>query len=124
MYKKFKAQRVSFQGRSFASKLEAAVYMKLQLLEKDSLIEIIQCQAQIEFEPFGIIYKPDFKIIDLKTNTISYVEAKGYETPEWKLKLKIYRKIGPCDLWIYQGSWQNPKLNEIVVPEGYSFTKT
>lgn len=114
---KYKNIRVKHAGYSFQSKLEAAVYSILKLREKAQEIEIIQLQAKILLPPADIEYRPDFKIRDLKTDKIIYVEAKGFESPEWRLKLKLYKVVGPAPLELWKGSHNKPILTEIIIPK-------
>lgn len=111
---KYSAKRVELSGKSFASKLEADTYLTLCLLEKAGEIKIEKIQTQVSLTDAGIIYKPDFLVIDLKNDTFIWVEAKGFETPEWKLKKRLWRYYGPGPLHIYKASRKGPALDEIV----------
>lgn len=115
---KYGATRVQASGYSFASKLEAAVHQILLLRERAGEIQILGVQKQVRLTEAGIIYKPDFEFVNLETGIHYYCEAKGFETPEWKLKLKLYRFYGPRPLEIWQGSAISPKLVETVIPKG------
>lgn len=114
MWHKYRAKRTG----NFASKLEAAVFSQLQILERGGKIKDIQCQKQIYLSAAKIIYKPDFQVTNLETNEIEYHEAKGVETSDWKIKLKLYRVYGPAPLHIWKGSYARPYLFETVIPKG------
>lgn len=116
-YNKYHSKRVQYDNHNFSSKLEAAVY---QLLKQDPNIEILQCQARVKLTKAEIIYIPDFKCLDKSTNKIFFCEAKGVETSDWQIKLKLWRFYGPAKLHIYKGSHIKPYLKEIVIPEGYN----
>jgi len=109
---KFGAKRTEVHGRSFASKLEAAVYMILLLREKAGEISDIECQVQVALSAAGIIYKPDFRF-ETPAGPV-FAEAKGFDTPEWRLKLRLWKAYGPAPLEIWRGSATKPVLTETV----------
>lgn len=111
------AKRVSHSGRSFASKLEAAVYDLLLLREKVGEVREIMQQPTIYITEARIGMRPDYSAIDVKTDELFYIEAKGHESDVWKIKLKLYRWYGPAKLEIYKGTYARPKLDEVVVPK-------
>lgn len=111
---KYGATRVKQAGYSFASKLEAATHQLLKLLEAAGEITVDQVQASVHLTDARILYKPDFKITDLSTGEPVWVEAKGFETPEWRIKKRLWEHYGPGDLQIYRSSSSGPKLTEVV----------
>jgi hypothetical protein len=114
----FKRTRVELDGRSFASKLEASVYCLLKQEVALGAIRNLECQVEVRLTNASIIYKPDFRFVDVVTGESIYAEAKGFETPEWRLKLKLWKFYGPGPLKIYRGSAAYPKLMETVIPRG------
>jgi predicted nuclease of restriction endonuclease-like RecB superfamily len=76
----------------------------LKALELAGELSIIQVQPQVRLSAAEILYKPDFLIQDLKINERVYVEYKGYETPEWRIKRRLWMAYGPGKLRIYKGS--------------------
>jgi hypothetical protein len=115
---KYGAKRTERAGYSFASKLEAAVFDMLKLQEKAGEISSLQCQVQVRLTDAGIIYKPDFKFFDERLRCDVYAEAKGYETAEWRIKLRLWRSYGPGLLRIYKGSAARITLADEIVPRG------
>lgn len=113
---KYAAKRVSLHNRSFASKLEAAVYEMLLSLQRAGEIASIRCQTQVALSKARIIYKPDFEVT-AADGRIYWVEAKGYETPEWRIKRRLWLAYGPGELQIYKGSHRSLKLFETLTPE-------
>lgn len=105
-------------GYSFASQLEAAVFNILQLREKCGEISDIQHQDHVYLTEARICYIADFKFLDKKTNEYAWAEAKGFETPEWKIKLKLWRYYGPGRLYIYKGSAKRVTLTDEILPGG------
>lgn len=110
---KYKAQRTN----GFASKLESAVYDLLKLQEKLCLITDIQCQRTVVLQEGGkdvrIAWKVDFSC-SVNGKTV-YVEAKGIETNDYKLKLKLWKKNPPAELIIYKGHYSKPFIAERIL---------
>lgn len=113
---KFKNQRITHQGRSFASKLEAAVYDILCLMEKAGEIKDIKCQVHVRLTEAEILYIPDFSAWNQKDQCFEWYEAKGHQTPEWLIKKKLWKFYGPGPLHIFMGSYTFPKLTETIIP--------
>ena len=120
----FKNNRHVYDGRAFDSNYERAVYDYLKILELTGGIRFLRQQCTIKFEPLNIGYRADFEIeekLDDGTWRRVLVEAKGgWVNETWPLKLKMYRAIGPCPLWLFTGMKNGqPKLIEIVMPLTY-----
>ncbi len=112
---KFKAIRTN----GFSSKFENAVHEILLLKQKLGEARNIKCQRSVVLMegPPGvrINWKIDFSFENRDTDwQEEFVEAKGVETADYKLKLKLYKMIAPARLTIYKGSWQRPKVYEII----------
>jgi hypothetical protein len=103
---------------SFGSKLESAVHDHLLLLEKLGQISDIRLQPTIYLTEARIAMRPDFCVTDIAGGFDYHVEAKGFHTDVWKIKLKIYRVYGPTPLHIYEGTYKRLILKEVVVPKG------
>lgn len=101
---------------SFASKFEAEVYDMLYLMEKGGLLKDLQCQRHVRLTDAEITYIPDFRAFNTETNNVEYFEAKGFETPVWRIKKKLWQYYGPGKLYIYKRSKLGPKLVETVIP--------
>lgn len=119
---KFGAVRVKDSaGRSFASKYEKVVFDYILTLEKMGVLKFRRQQAHVTLTDAGIIYKPDYEVewlVEPYQNQIVYMEAKGFETPEWRIKRKLYQHYGPAPLMIFKGMNGDgtPKLHEEIVP--------
>lgn len=107
---KYRATRVG----NFASKLEAAVYQMLRILEASGEIENIRTQVQVHLSDAKILYKPDFQVTNLKTGKEEWHEAKGIETDSWRIKRRLWMAYGPGDLVIWKGSYASPKIFETI----------
>jgi hypothetical protein len=118
MAHKYGAKRVDLDGRSFGSKLEASVYGLLKFREKAKEIEILQCQDHVYLTDARILYVADFKCRWTKTGEFLWVEAKGYETSDWRLKLRLWKAYGPGQLEIFKGTYKYPQLVETIYPKG------
>lgn len=108
-------EKVSLDGYSFSSKLEAAVYQLLRLRMKAGEIKSIQVQDHVYLSDARIGYVADFRCEDHNGNSF-HVEAKGFETERWPIKKKLYKFYGPDRLEIWKGTWQKPYLDEVVTP--------
>lgn len=109
---KYKNSKTERSGRSFDSKFEAAVFDLFSSA-------VVQQQECIYLTKAKILYKPDFTCEDPVTKEKFWVEAKGYETSLWRLKLKLWRHYGPGPLHIYKGDYKKPIHTETVIPELY-----
>jgi hypothetical protein len=96
------------------SKLEGSVCAMLQL---DKQSKIIQTEQHVHLTNARILYIPDFTLQNVITGSISYAEAKGFETPEWRIKRRLWKHYGPAPLQIWRGTYQKPFLDEIITPE-------
>lgn len=102
----------------FPSKLESAVYGQLLLREKMGEIKDIKRQQQVVLQGGGndtrITWRLDFSAIDVKTEKLFYIEAKGIETSDFKLKLKMWRMLKPAPLEIWRGNYSRPFMAERI----------
>lgn len=116
MFKRNKYMAVRTNGLS--SKLEAAVYNILLLRQKAGEIKDIKLQQTVVLQEGGrevrIAWKVDFSFVNKSTGGLEYVEAKGIETSDYKLKLKLWKKNPPAPLEIWKGDYRRPKLVEKI----------
>ena len=102
MKNKYHALRVKVDGRTFASKKEAARYKKLKMLESMGAIKDLKMQVPFELQPAfryngkqirAIKYIADFTyyVPDKNGNRVYVVEdTKGFKTKEYELKRKMF----------------------------------
>lgn len=114
---KFNRTKTDLDGYSFASKLEASVYTILKSRQNTGEIKIEQVQDHIYLTDARILYIADFKCKLLSTKEEFWVEAKGFETPEWRIKLRLWKHYGPGNLEIYKGTHLRPFLDEVITPQ-------
>ncbi len=110
------SKRVTHAGRSFASKLEAAVFDLLALREKVGEIRNLKCQVHVYLTAARIVSIPDFQFEFAETGEIAWAEAKGFETDVWRIKKRLWGHYGPGPLEIWKGRAIKPKLVETVYP--------
>jgi hypothetical protein len=101
---KYKAKPVTIDGIRFPSKKEAARWFQLVLLQRAGEISGLARQVPIllhgELGPIktptgrNAVYKADFTYTDAKTGSKVIEDAKGYQTPEYKLKRAILAAQG------------------------------
>lgn len=114
------SKKIEYNGIWFASKLEKAVYEILWLRQEAGEIKDLRCQHTITLQEGPqrerIQIRIDFSYWEIKEDREEYWEAKGFPSDVWNLKLKLWRKNPPGYLEVWGGSWQRPKLIEIVEP--------
>lgn len=103
----------------FPSLLEREVYQILVRREESGEIREIKRQTVVVLKDCKecgdrVTWKIDFSFVDCKSDQLTYCEAKGVETNDYKKKLKLFKKNAPAPLEIYKGSWQRPKLVERI----------
>lgn len=111
---KFGAKKITLDGYAFGSKLEAAVYKILDDRVKNGEISDLKCQVSVYLTDARILYKPDFSYIE--NEQVVYCEAKGIETPVWRIKRRLWKHYGLGKLVIYKGSYKYPKISETIIP--------
>jgi len=116
MQNKYRAKSVTVLGKYFPSKLEASVYQLLLLREKMGDITSIQCQKKFLLTKATISWKVDFYFYDRIARKYVAAEAKGIETSDYRIKVKLWKYYGPCPLEIWKGTYQKPVLREVIIP--------
>ena len=96
---KFGAKRAVVGTEKFASKREAKRWTELQLLERGGEIRDLRRQVKVQLigrdgpilTPTGrkAHYVADFVYVDLRNGLEVIEDAKGFATPEYKLKRAI-----------------------------------
>lgn len=108
---KYGNTRTVVDGISFQSRDEADYYLTLKAAQENGHIKSFQRQVRFNLHG-GIKYIADFVIEELD-GTTRVIDVKGYQTPEFKLKLKLFladhgaitlvraqRKAGIVAAWI------------------------
>ena len=97
---KYGAKRTEFNGRTFDSKFEAGVAHDLELRKRAKDILDYDCQYRIEAwaytasgqKAFCVRHKVDFRLHH-KDGTFELLEAKGFETADYKMRRKFLEKL-------------------------------
>lgn len=115
--KKYGQVGTRLDGYSFGSMLEAMVYLILKDRQRKGELKILQTQDHVYLTDAEIEYIPDFKCLDLRTQEIFWVEAKGFANERWPIKKRLWKYYGPGKLEIWMGTHQSPFLKETVIPK-------
>lgn len=100
---KYKAKKITIDGHTFDSKMEAEYYMFLKRYKDYGEVIEIELQPVFELQPTfkyqgetvrSIKYILDFKVM-YADGRIEYVDIKGMQTPVSELKLKIVKHMHP-----------------------------
>jgi hypothetical protein len=115
---KFGNVKVEHAGHWFDSQLEKAVFLSLSLQERAGAIrDLSHHPGTVFLGPARAQYRPDFRFTNVKTGETEWAEAKGFETPAWRGKLKLWRVVGPGRLHIFKGTAASVKCVETVIPK-------
>jgi len=107
---KYNAKRIS----GFDSQLEYSVYQWLKLLEDTGQATDIKKQEKVSLTKAQVQCRIDFSYIDTESNEKIYVEAKGVETPRWRLIKKLWKHYGPGDLQVIKGTARKLDFAETI----------
>lgn len=93
---KFNAKPTERDGIRFDSKKEARYYDDLKSLQKAG--HIIFFLRQVPFDlPGNVRYRVDFQIFEAD-GTVRFVDVKGMQTPEFKMKKKQVETLYPVEI--------------------------
>lgn len=96
---KYYNKKTIIDGIVFASKLEAKRYTELKLLEKQGVIKDLELQPSYDLIPSfkkdnktyrKSTYKADFSYFDIENNKTIVEDTKGFKTPVYMLKKKLF----------------------------------
>lgn len=111
---KYKNKKVERAGYTFDSKGEASLFDELKLMESAGEIKDIQVHDTVYLTPARIMYKPDYAFTRCSTNEREWAEFKGFETSDWRIKLRLWKWCGPGKLTVYRKG----HAPEIILPKG------
>jgi hypothetical protein len=95
---KFKAKPVTCDEMHFPSKLEARVYGKLKLEQQAGFVLFFLRQVPFHL-PGGVKYVCDF-VVFYADGSVKFIDAKGMETSEFKMKKKMVEDLYPVTIEI------------------------
>jgi hypothetical protein len=58
--------------------------------------------------------KPDFSWTDTDTGQTIYGEFKGFETPEYRIKRRLWKHYGPGSLVVFRAAGNSVTIHETV----------
>lgn len=97
---KYNASKVVIDGHRFDSRREAARYETLKQLEAAGKIAQLELQPRFELVPAfrcqgeavrKMEYVADFRYLDYERGGLVVEDVKGFKTPEYKVKIKIFK---------------------------------
>lgn len=94
---KFKNKSTEYGGNYYQSIKEARYAQELDLRVKGKDLKSWKRQVPIDLVVNGMkicTYKIDFVETDHKGNEV-WTEVKGFETPEWRLKWRLFEALYP-----------------------------
>lgn len=89
--------RAEYNGSSYMSKKEANYAFELDLQVKAKEIKEWRKQVRVPLKINGVLictYVVDF-LITHNDDSEEYIEIKGFETKDWKLKYKMFKALFP-----------------------------
>lgn len=93
---KYRAKRTEIDGHTFASKAEAKRYGELKLMLRANEIEDLRVHPRYPLK-IGAAhicdYVADFSYIDRRTGDVVTEDVKGFKTPVYRLKRKIFQAV-------------------------------
>jgi hypothetical protein len=101
--KKYRNIKTTIDGIIFDSKREAARYFQLKLLERAGELKELKRQVTYRLEVNGQLickYIADFEYISINTGELVTEDLKGFITPEFKLKAKLFKAIFGREIYI------------------------
>jgi hypothetical protein len=117
---KFSNKKVNHAGMRFDSKLEKSVYDMLAMMERGGAISELQHHPGTVFlTPARVQMRPDFRFKEKGSDEYCFAEAKGFQTPEYRIKRRLWTVFGPGKLYVYEHSYGGPKLLETIIPKGW-----
>jgi len=114
---KFGNKKTVQHGKTFSSKLEAALYDYLLLLEQRGEISDIRCQPNVYLTDARILFIPDFVATETSTGADVYFEAKGFTTAVYQIKRRLWKVYGLGTLHVFKGSASRLVAFETIVPK-------
>lgn len=108
---KYGAKKVTIDGIKFDSRGEAALYVYYR--DNDDY-EIISMQDKIYLTKARILFKPDFYIEDKVMNKRYYSDFKGFCTPVFNIKKRLWKAYRSDELHVIVKKGKKFITKEIV----------
>lgn len=102
----------------FDSKLEWSVYQILCARVQSGELKDLKRQHTIILQDgprdVRISWRVDFSAIEVLTGRVFFCEAKGHESKDFKIKLKMFKKNPQGVLEIWGGDYRRPFMKERI----------
>ncbi len=92
---KYQAKGRNYNGMWFDSTFELNCYQDLEWKLKAGELKKIERQVKLDLTVNGVHitnYYIDFKVTHAD-DSIEYIEAKGFETPDWRIKWALFHAL-------------------------------
>lgn len=116
-FQKYRNTKVKHLGYSFASKFEAKIFDHLRQLVMAGELQDLKCQPHVFLTDARIEMIPDFSALETKSGRRIYFEAKGFETSDWRIKLKLWGHYGPAPLRVFKMVAGGFMMAQEVIPK-------
>lgn len=113
---KYGNTKVTIDGNTFDSRAEAEYYGMLKTMNKAGKLTLIELQPKIYLTDARILYKPDF-LVEMEGKKF-YIDVKGFSTPVFKIKARLWKHYGPCALKIVNKVGREFKIITEIIPIG------
>jgi hypothetical protein len=109
----------------FSSILEKDTYLLLKKWADLGLVSQLRQQSPVLLTRAKVKLVADFSCFAMGLETIAgtlkgplWVEAKGVETPVWRIKRKLWQFYGPSHLLVYKRAGRRGLvLDEVIIPK-------
>lgn len=116
--RKYGNSKPQLYGITFDSGLERDLYLHLLSLKEHGAVQEVQVKDHVYLTDARICLIADFRC-RMRTGEEQWFESKGFETPEWRLKRRLWISYGPgiLEVWKRAGK-KGLVLHETIVPKG------
>ena len=93
---KYRNRKTLADGVVFDSKREADRWLVLRAMERDGLVRDLRRQVRVPLVVAGVrvcVWVADFVYHDTASGRTEYEDVKGYRTPAYRLKAKLFRAL-------------------------------
>lgn len=112
-----KVEDLCFYGFSHRSKLERAVCDMIAWKEKAGEVRHLAHEDTQYLTLARYKYVPDFKVQDVASGEVYWIEAKGFADKRWPTTKRLWAHYGPGRLLVYGGHYRRPALEKTIVPK-------
>lgn len=99
---KYFAKKTEVDGIVFDSKAESEYYSYLKMLELSRRLNILELQPTVFLTDARLVMRLDFLIYDERGKV--WIDVKGFETPVFKIKKRLWKHYGPGRLELVKKS--------------------